>query len=79
MKKMQMPKVSTACFIVLIFSWILTRLFIYPVHCLQSIWVEHRAIHPDHIVVRLIDFNLIQKAEVIGSHYININRLIKEA
>lgn len=32
----------------------------------------------DHILIRIIDFNVIQKAEVLGSHYVNINRLLKE-
>ena len=32
----------------------------------------------DNIVIRINDFNFIQKSEVIGSHYININKIIKK-
>ena len=32
----------------------------------------------DNIVVRINDFNFIQKSEVIGSHYININKILKK-
>lgn len=32
----------------------------------------------ENIVVRINDFNFIQKGEVIGSHYININKLLQK-
>ena len=32
----------------------------------------------DNIVLRINDFNFIQKAEVIGSHYINVNKILQK-
>ena len=32
----------------------------------------------ESIALRLLDMNLIYKTELIGSHYVNINRLLKE-